>query len=62
MRLVTYTLATEPGTSLRASGAILADRVKGRSWSCPSRPRTDKAPLRDKLRWEWRATPVGGSQ
>lgn len=51
-RLVTYTLATEPGTSLRAAGWKLLGEVKGRSWNCPSRPRVDKHPLQDKLRWE----------
>jgi hypothetical protein len=24
----------------------------GRSWDCPSRPRVDRAPLREKIRWE----------
>lgn len=52
-RLVTYTLASEPGTSLRASGWRLVGEVKGRSWSCPSRPRDEDAQLTlDKLRWE----------
>lgn len=51
-RLVTYTLATEPGTSLRAAGWKNVGEVRGRSWSCPSRPRVDKHPLQDKLRWE----------
>lgn len=51
-KLVTYTLASEPGTSLRAAGMNEAARVKGRSWSCESRPRTDKHPTADKVRWE----------
>lgn len=45
-RLVTYTLATESGISLRASGFHETGRVKARSWDCPSRPRTDHAPPR----------------
>lgn len=51
-KLITYTLASELGTSLRAAGLKDAGRVKGRSWSCASRPRTDKHPTVDKTRWE----------
>jgi hypothetical protein len=51
-RLITYTLAEEPGTSLRAAGFRVVGKVRGRSWSCPSRPRVDTAPHQDKLRWE----------
>jgi hypothetical protein len=51
-RLITYTLDTEPGTSLVAAGWTLVGEVKGRSWDCPSRPRVDKHPLQGKLKWE----------
>lgn len=53
-KLITYTLQTEPGTSLRAAGWKVVGEVKGRSWSVPSRPRVDKseAQLQDKFRWE----------
>lgn len=51
-RLITYTLVSEPGTSLRAAGWRVVGEVRGRSWSCASRPRVDKHPLSDKLRWE----------
>lgn len=51
-KLVTYTLTTEPGTSLRAAGWRVVGAVNGRSWSCASRPRVDKHPTQDKLRWE----------
>lgn len=51
-RLVTYTLATEPGTSLRAAGWRVVHEVKGRSWDCASRPRVDKHPTLDKVLWE----------
>lgn len=51
-RLITYTLATEPGVSLRASGWREVGRVMGRSWHCPSRPRVDHHPTQDKIRWE----------
>ena len=51
-RLVTYTLDTEPGTTLRAAGWRVVHEVKGRSWSCKSRPRVDKHPTQGKLCWE----------
>jgi hypothetical protein len=53
-RLITYTLQTEPGTSLRAAGWKVLGEVKGRSWSTPTRPRVDKskAQLQDKFCWE----------
>jgi hypothetical protein len=51
-RLITYTLKTEPGTSLRAAGWKVIGEVKGRSWSTPSRPRIDKHPTLDKICWE----------
>jgi L-amino acid N-acyltransferase YncA len=54
-RLITYTLATEPGTSLRAVGFREVGRVPGRSWDTPSRPRVDRHPTVDKLRWEMTA-------
>lgn len=50
-RLVTYTLASEPGTSLRAAGWQQTAVVKGRRWGCPSRPRQPGL-LADKRRWE----------
>jgi hypothetical protein len=51
-RLVTYTLTTEPGTSLRAAGWRVVGAVRGRSWHCASRPRVDRHPTLDKLCWE----------
>jgi hypothetical protein len=51
-RIGTYTLKREPGTSLVAAGWQLIGEVRGRSWDCPSRPRTDKHPTEDKLLWE----------
>jgi hypothetical protein len=54
VRVITYTLASESGASLRAVGATISGTVQGRSWDQPSRPRTDKssAQLADKVRWE----------
>ena len=51
-KLITYTLATEGGSSLRAAGFLCIGKVTGRTWSCQSRPRVDTHPLQDKLRWE----------
>lgn len=51
-RLLTYTLSSEPGTSLRASGWRCCGPAGGGSWSSPSRPRTDKHPLEEKTKWE----------
>lgn len=51
-KLVTYILESEPGTSLGAAGWQCVGKVKGRSWHCPSRPRYDKHPTVNKLRFE----------
>jgi 3'-phosphoadenosine 5'-phosphosulfate sulfotransferase (PAPS reductase)/FAD synthetase len=50
-RVITYTLTSEPGTSLRAAGWQETAQVRGRSWSCAARPRAP-AKRRDKRRWE----------
>ena len=47
----TYILDSETGISLKASGWHLDGTVKGRSWSCPSRPRKDSHPTIAKQRW-----------
>lgn len=51
-KLITYTLASEPGTSLRAAGWRLVGEAGGGSWSRPSHPRVDEHPMQGKLRWE----------
>jgi hypothetical protein len=51
-RLITYTLIEEPGTSLRAAGWKTIGQTEGGSWTTPSRPRVDKAPLGKKTLWE----------
>ena len=51
-RLLTYTLASEPGTSLRATGFREIGKAGGGSWSRPSRTRTDKHPTEEKTKWE----------
>lgn len=63
-RILTYTLEHEAGTTLKAAGWVPMDsklepvpadderaRVRGKSWSTPSRPRQDTAPTCDKIRW-----------
>lgn len=51
-KLVTYTLGEEPGTSLVASGFKTIARVPAKTWFTPSRPRVDRSPLQEKIRWE----------
>lgn len=51
-RLITYILAEEPGTTLKAAGWRLVGSIKGKSWDTPSRARTDKHPTTDKLLFE----------
>lgn len=51
-KLVTYTLPSEGGASLRGAGWTLIGEAGGGSWSSKSRPRVDKHPTQTKLRWE----------
>lgn len=53
-RLITYTLATEPGTSLRAAGwrEVYTTKARSGGWDCPSRPRVDIHPLGQKTLWQ----------
>ena len=51
-RLGTYIRKSEDGTSLKAAGFRLVAEVKGRSWSCPSRPRVTKREPEDRTLWE----------
>lgn len=63
-RILTYTLVTEPGTSLKASGWKDCGECGGGSWDVPSRPREiaqttlfgeeQKYPTCKKRRWEKR--------
>lgn len=55
-RIGTYTLDSEPGTSLKAAGWTLIGERGGGSWSAPSRPRVDRHPLQGKLLWEREAS------
>lgn len=51
-RALSYTLASEPGTSLRAAGWRPMHLSRGGSWSRHSRVRSDLQPLGPKRRWE----------
>ena len=66
-RVITYTLISEPGASLKASGFTDCGEGGGASWNVPSRPRelyeaqtsmfggtAAKYPLEKKRRWEKR--------
>ena len=55
-RIVTYTLASESGASLRGAGFKDAGPAGGLDWSRPSRPRHGKYPQEKKRRWEKRYT------
>jgi hypothetical protein len=54
-RMVTYTLPSEGGASLRAAGFKLLGEAGGGAWSRASRPRVDLHPMQRKLAWEMRA-------
>lgn len=51
-RLITYTLLTESGVSLRGAGwRIIGQTEDARGWNRPKRPRVDTHPLCKKLIW-----------
>ena len=51
-RLITYTLDSESGASLRGAGWKCLGTAGGGSWDRPSRPRVDTHPTGQKLLWE----------
>ena len=51
-RLLTYTLIDESGASLSGAGWKCIGEAGGGSWSRRERPRVDKHPLQQKIRWE----------
>ena len=51
-KIITYTLDTEPGTSLRAVGWSCAGPAGGIRWTGQSRPAADLCPPQRKLRYE----------
>ncbi|MFD4401029.1 XF1762 family protein [Kitasatospora sp. NPDC058478] len=55
-RMITYTHASEPGTSLRAAGwRRVGDRAPRSGWDTPSRPRQDRG-LDNVARTLWETT------
>lgn len=50
-RLITYTLASESGASLRGAGFKCLGQAGGGSWSRKGRPRVDKHPTQPKQKW-----------
>ena len=50
-KIITYTLISEPGTSLVAAGWTREAETRGGSWSRINRPRIDRAPTCAKVRW-----------
>lgn len=57
LRIVTYLLDHETGTSLRAAGWRFQYLTAGGSWDREGRPRTDQHPIERKQLWE--APPSG---
>lgn len=51
-RLITYVLASETGTSVKAAGWKVIGEAGGGSWNVPSRPRVQTAPTEKKTLWE----------
>lgn len=49
-RVITKTLPSESGASLRAVGAVCRGRTRAQQWDRVNRPRA-AAPLQEKLRW-----------
>ena len=53
-RMVTYTLDSEGGASVRAAGGVATATVTPRVWDTPSRPRdVDHHKVSARVRWEW---------
>jgi hypothetical protein len=50
-QVITYTLKSEGGASLRAAGFRVIAETRGGSWDRPSRRRVDKHPTEPKLVW-----------
>ena len=51
-KIITYTLDTEPGTSLRAAGWVCMGRAGGKRWTGKRCPAVDLCPPQMKLRYE----------
>lgn len=49
--IITYTMASETGTTLKAAGWTLDGHTVGRCWDTPSRRRRKSEHVEDKVRW-----------
>lgn len=56
-RLITYTLPSEGGASLRAAGWRTVHRTKGGNWNTPARPRVDTEARLAGQKQLWAVTP-----
>lgn len=61
-KIITYTLASEPGWSLRAAGWHDDGLAGGGEWGRASRPRDVVAPTETKRRWRAAPLPVEGEK
>lgn len=51
-QVITYTLSSESGSSLKAVGAVVVGEVRPQEWSVPSRPRKTQPVYQEpKLKW-----------
>lgn len=51
-KVVTYTLPSESGSSLKGAGWKCVGEAGGGSWNRKSRPRVDTAPTQRKIKWK----------
>lgn len=51
-RVISYTLKSESGNSMRDAGYRVIGEIKGRSWNCRSRPRIDGHAIEERLIWD----------
>lgn len=58
-KIISYTRADEPGTSLAAAGWVAESTVRGRSRSSARRPRSNVNSWVDKVRWGKELQPIG---
>jgi len=56
--MVTYTMAGEPGVSIRAANGRNCGNSRGRQWDTPSRRRREHTTIGQKTRWCWGACPL----
>lgn len=51
-KLITYTLQSESGATMRALGWRCVAEIAAREWGCVSRPRITRHTIQDRFRWE----------